>query len=554
MHDRCLPFTLLFTLLLLTACAFRTPALPAITVVPTQPAQAPLFPTLTPTAAPDIIIPTLDPQLPPTSTPAQRTDIPPTATIPLPRDVEIPTALELIPCDLFEIRRVSPSIVCGYVSVPEEHTNPDNPKTIRLAVVIYYGPTTANNRLPLVMEQGGPGGSTLYLFGNSTSFLVPQLALSRDIVLIEQRGTRFSQPFLYCDEIEYFLLDTLDDPAGYEDVFEKQDAVQRCYDRLKSEGVNLGAYNSVENAHDIAYVTAALGYDKFDFYGVSYGALLGQHLLKWHPDRLRSVVLDSVVPMATNWIVEAPRSANRAFQQIFAACGADFQCNSQYPQLEETFLSTVLDLNAHPQLMVITSDTRFVNVRLTGDLFIRVLYDALYRDSGSIPKLITLAANGQFETLKSQVVPNAVESLAVTNGMYASTMCAEDGDYTAHDYDLTGLHSNVARVIAGTADNDLLELCPVWQVPPLTVEVDEPVVSDVPTLLLSGTFDPITPTTFAAEVAASLSRSTLLVFPNQAHGLLFHSDCARRITSQFVSDPTATLDVTCIARAGQSFR
>lgn len=542
----------------LIGCAPQAPALPP--TVTSAPRAA--FPTLTPTPFIDVVVPDAPPEGFPTATSAR----PPTST-PLvlrtqtpyvPPDIEIPAALSSVPCEEFEVlSRASATqgyTICGYVTVPESHADPDNRRILNLAVVIYKSPNRAAQPDPLLLAQGGPGGSTLYLYGDKVSFLVPSVLQTRDIVLIEQRGTRFSQPFLYCDEVEFFLMGTLDYPAGYEDVFEKQDALQRCYNRLRAEGINLNAYNSVENAHDMAYVAQALGYEQFNFYGVSYGALLGQHLLQLYPDRLRSVVLDSVVPMQTNWIVEAPRSADGALKGIFAACAEDASCNNRYPNLEATFLTTVNRLNRDPLDLLIQRPTSSVTVRLTGDLLIRVLYDMMYLESGNVPVVITGIAENKVELIQNQIIDHAVNALAGTNGMYASTMCAEDGDYTA-DFlvDLEGLYPDVVRVVGGTLDNDLLELCPVWQVTPLS-DVDEIVQSDVPTLLLSGALDPITPPSFADEVATGLSRSTALTFPRQSHGVFFHTDCARQLVSQFVLDPAARLDVACIAHAGQTFR
>jgi pimeloyl-ACP methyl ester carboxylesterase len=561
--SRCRHFFTLLGLVCLwitgVGCAPRSPTVPLPDTTP----PVALFPTLTATPFADIVVPTVAPNGFPTVTPSPTFPSTPrvvtTATPFIPPDIEIPPALVMVPCEQFEIlTRASATqgyTLCGYVTVPERHETPDNGRTLRLAVVIYKSPSRTAQPDPLLLAQGGPGGSTLYLYGNHISFLVPEVLQTRDIVLIEQRGTRFSHPFLYCDEVEYFLMGTLDDPAGYEDVFEKQDALQRCYNRLRAQGVNLNAYNSIENAHDMAYVTEALGYEAFNFYGVSYGALLGQHLLNLYPDRLRSMVLDSVVPMQTNWIVEAPRSADLALKGIFAACAADSRCDSRYPALEATFLTTVNRLNREPSSVLIQRPTYSATIRLTGDLFIRVLYDMMYLEAGRVPAVIAGVAEGNIGMIQSQIVDHAVTALAGTNGMYASTMCAEDGDYAADTLvDIEGLYPDVARVVGGTLDNDLLELCPVWQVTPLSADVDTLVQSEVPTLLLTGDLDPITPPAFAEEVAEGLPNSTVLTFPRQSHGVFFRTDCARQLTSQFVIDPAARLDVACIAQAGQSFR
>lgn len=219
-------------------------------------------------------------------------------------------------------------IECGFINVPEFHADPDG-NQIRLAVAIIHSNATPEPD-PLFVAQGGPGGSTLEAFiplAPLFTFVLQQ----RDVVLVEQRGTLHSLPALTCPESFDFTLDTLDDNLEIDLLLSLQgEAYQTCFDRLRSEGVNLSAYNSVENAADTIAVADTLGYDEINFYGVSYGTMLGQHLLRDYENRIRSIIFDSVVPLELNFIPDMLRSGNEALNLILEACTSDEQCNTAY--------------------------------------------------------------------------------------------------------------------------------------------------------------------------------------------------------------------------------
>lgn len=138
---------------------------------------------------------------------------------------------------------------CGYVTVPEHHSQP-NGRTIQLAVVRTrsIGDNPAPD--PLIMERGGPGSSTIGLF---PSQLVPltnvgtALLQQRDMVFVEQRGTQFSRPVLNCPE----RVDHNVAVAKGELEFSDPGWIKACRDRLVATGVNFSAFNSIENAADL---------------------------------------------------------------------------------------------------------------------------------------------------------------------------------------------------------------------------------------------------------------------------------------------------------------
>src|SRR4029453_12051436 len=183
-------------------------------------------------------------------------------------------------CGLLKLRVKEPAAVWGFVSVPLRHADAQSPR-IRLAVVVIPALDKAGRQPdPLFLAQGGPGGSTISGFGQMLlDDPDKRPSLNRDLVLWDQRGTYFSQPRLLCREVRKLASDAA--PVAF---FMLHFV---CGERLAKEAGDLSAFNSLENARDVDDVRAALGYEKYNFYGVSYGTELGQVLMRLRPAHLR---------------------------------------------------------------------------------------------------------------------------------------------------------------------------------------------------------------------------------------------------------------------------
>ena len=294
------------------------------------------------------------------------------------------------------------TIDCGYVTVPEEHGK-DNGKTIKLAVAVLRA-TRADGALvgaadkkpdPLVMLQGGPGGSTI----DTYNFAMRNSALrrERDIVLFDQRGTGKSQPGLFCPEIYDLTVETAEIVLSYDESLKRYDgAINACRERMIKSGVNLNAFDSLENAADVNAIRAALGYDRINLYGVSYGTLLALHVMRNFPAILRSVVIDSVVPTQNNFVIEATRSENRALTELFAACAADAGCNRDYPNLEKVFYELVDRLDKTPARVTVADANTGLTYRMNidGETMQAFVFQSLYPTS-LIPLLPRLELVGE---------------------------------------------------------------------------------------------------------------------------------------------------------------
>ncbi len=432
---------------------------------------------------------------------------------------------------------------CGYVVAPLRHAAPDG-ATIRLPVAVRRAPGGAPD--PLLLAQGGPGGDAFEVF----SLLVPStpIAAARDIVIFNQRGTPYAEPALTCPETDAALAGILAaDAEEGERLY--NEALDACYARLRAEGVDLSAFNSLENAADVPLIARALGYDEYNFYGVSYGTLLGLHLMRNHPEGLRSVILDSVAPTDVNFITQAAASENRVFAEVFATCAADPACAAAYPNLEARFVALVQQFDREPATLTLTDPEtgQDYDTYLDGRGLRSVLHQLLYvpRMAAVLPRLISDIEAGDLRYLEA-MWPLLVFDQLVAEGMYYSVICAEDADIDVAAVPLSGLRPDIA---ATTTDElrSVIETCARWQVTALPASVDDPVVSDIPTLLLSGRFDPITPPTFAEAATAGLSNFTNLVDPTAAHGVAFQNDCVNGIITDFLANPQATPDSSCLA-------
>lgn len=260
------------------------------------------------------------------------------------------------------------TVDCGYLIVPESRDDPGG-TTIALAVAIVRSPGGATFADPVVFLEGGPGGSALT--GIDAWYNTP-LGQTRDIVLIDQRGTGYSEPGLFCE-------------AEFEEYDSEAELTAACRDELIAQGINLAAYTSAENAADIADLRVALGYDAVNLYGVSYGTRLAMTVMRDHPQGIRSVVLDSPYPPSADAYDEDGLNFYLSLQALSRDCAADPDCNAAFPDLENFFLNLVESANMDP----ITIDFGEGPEEFLGDDLVDDLYQKFY-DTAIFPYLPAL--------------------------------------------------------------------------------------------------------------------------------------------------------------------
>jgi pimeloyl-ACP methyl ester carboxylesterase len=440
-------------------------------------------------------------------------------------------------------------VICGYVDVPEQHSKPEGPK-IQLAVAVLKNRSPNHKPDPLFMAQGGPGGSTIDTYAEillSGSRLINNG--DRDIVLFDQRGTLNSRPKLMCPEIDQLTLNTINkDLSEAESNRLEIQAMQTCHSRLIEEGIDLSDYDTPENAADIENIRQALGYEDFNLYGVSYGTLLALETMRLEPDHLRSVILDGVVPPQINFLIEIPQTTQRAFTYFFQACAEDESCNQAYPNLKEIFYDLVKKFDQDPVHVSMTDPESGITYQavVDGQTFLNGLFQMLYSTSliPALPRMIYDAKDGNFDFF-GRIMSILVFDRTFSYGMYYSVLCAEDADFTPADVNTNGVNPVIKESEANDPEQ-FLKICSLWNVNQLGQQADRPVTSDIPTLILSGDFDPITPPSYGEIAAETLPNSYVYVFPSGGHGQALESPCSDSIILSFLDNPNQAPDESCI--------
>lgn len=441
-------------------------------------------------------------------------------------------------------------IECGYLTVPENRTTTSG-KTIKIAVGVFKTASTNPKPDPIVYLEGGPGGNALENWAKNFEQVFAPIARDRDFIIFDQRGTGYSQPSLACQEVTDEAYAELDQQLTIQESINRNNAAMlKCHDRLAKEGVDFSGFNSVESAADLSDLRQALGYKEWNVYGISYGTRLALTTMREHPEGIRSVIIDSVVPLQASE-ADTPVGVDRAFRQFFDGCAADAACNKAYPNLETTFYKLVDDMNAKPveQEVQDPADGKSYKILLTGDSMIGILFFSLYQTSviPLMPRAIADAAAGTDYNLIARLgYAQTSQNKDISIGMYYAVRCNEEVPFDTPEKLSTADDAYPKQRGLFDVGNSYNTVCPALQAGKAPAVENEPVTSDLPTLVTSGQYDPVTPPADAQAAASTLSRSYFFEFPGYGHGVSIDGDCPVSITTAFIDNPTAKPDGSCI--------
>jgi pimeloyl-ACP methyl ester carboxylesterase len=425
---------------------------------------------------------------------------------------------------------------CG---VFERFLDPDDPTStvLQLNVAVVPALSLEPEPDPLVPIAGGPGGaSTNFYAGYAHAF--EKVRRHRDILLIDQRGTGKSE-LMNCD----FGDDVLEGQLSREETIAY---TQSCLDMLPHDP---RFFTTSVAVRDLEALRLALGYPALNLYGVSYGTRVAQHYARRYPETTRTIILDGVVPPQMALGPDIALEAQKALQAIFDRCAESKDCNKAFPDIAKTFVKLQTDLSREPVSVELShprSGERetvvFDDLELAG--VIRLMsYDP--NTVALMPLLVHEAANGNFVPLAA-TVQTMVESMSdqIASGMHNAVVCSEDAPFYA-DIDNGALE----KTYIGPVITDSLEdSCSVWPAGVVDENLREPLKTDAPVLLLSGTADPITPPYFAELAAVDLGNARHLIGKNQGHGLAGEG-CMPDIVGRFVESASVNaLETDCMER------
>ena len=486
-------------------------------------------------------VPTVTPAPPATSTPT------PTPTPTPTEEAYTPT---FVPADCtFEIPEGA-TVECGFVVVPEDRDG-DPADTVWLAVAVYHSTSDVPASAPVIFLQGGPGSSAVaWTTGFYEEFVAPVLK-KRDFIAFDQRGAGLSEPLLDCPEIKFlYLQDMKQNLSADERETRYTDAFLACRDRLVSNGVDLTAYTSAASAADINDIITVLGYEQVNLYGISYGTRLAQTVMRDFPEIVRSAVLDSVLPLEVKLYDEGAVGNDHMLDRLFDDCAADPACHAAYPDLETVFYDLVEQLDVEPLTVEVTSPLagQFDDVIVDGAKLTSAVMWALHSSSyiPLVPQAIYDIHDGDYSYLgHCLALPiSTYENLAL--GVMLSVNCHEQ---------IFSSTPKELRVDLYGGGEVLFHICDEWGAAPFDPREGEPLVSDIPTLIFAGEYDPTTPSMFSRQVAENLSNSHFFEFPGQGHAPSANAseECPFNIALAFLNDPTTNPDSACVAEMGPQF-
>ena len=427
---------------------------------------------------------------------------------------------------------------CGVLKVPEDRTKPGG-ATIDLSVAVVPALNRRAEAAPLFLLAGGPGqGATAMYTSYAAAFA--RVNRNHDIVLVDQRGTGNSAP-LACDYP--------DDWQATDDFMPAlRQATLAC---LHKYGDRVRFYTSSVAVADLEAVRRALKVQAIDLYGSSYGTRVAQLYMRRFPASVHAVILDGVTYPEQAIGPETPLDGERALDLIVKRCGASPDCSAAYPELRQDLDG--LRRQFGPQKSMITIDDPDSSLPLKIQ-FNRNMLDASLRflsysaaQASLMPALIHRANQGALAPLAALSIMTARQVRdQLASGMQNSVICSEDAPFfAAAGIDPTA----ISRTYQGTDQLDaLLEICRLWPRGPVDADLHAPLQSDIPTLLLSGEADPVTPPADAERAARGLARHRHLILSGEGHGQVA-TGCVPRLMAEFLDAAApAELDAACLER------
>ena len=422
---------------------------------------------------------------------------------------------------------------CARFEVPEDRSRPDGR---RIALNIAWLPPGQEADAapdPVFFLAGGPGQAAVETYPTLDPAFA-EVRKQRGIVLVDQRGTGGSN-VLSCRGDE-----ALDEASAAADAAQ----AAACAKTLSAKA-DLRHYTTTDAVADLEAVRRAIGAPEINLVGVSYGTRVAQQYAMRHPENTRSIVLDSVVPNTLGLGNIFARNLDDALAQQFALCTKSAACTGKLGDPRAELDALLAKLRAAPVPVQYRDATsgEMKEDTLTAEHVAGLVRMYAYMPAAGalLPKLIHEANQGRPANLMalSQLMTGDLED-AMAMGMQLSVVCSEDRASMVANAEDAG------TVLGSSIVDSMAAACAVWPAGAMPADFHQPLATDVPALLLSGEFDPVTPPRYGEEVAKSLPNGRHLVLRGQGHNVI-GAGCMPKLFTQFIEKVDAkALDAGCL--------
>lgn len=438
--------------------------------------------------------------------------------------------LRLENCHVNGIRQ---QVQCGTLVTPENYEKPDGVQ-IDINFVVLPAIDNGKEKLPLMFLAGGPGQAATELASHIYRGF-NEIRKTRDLILIDQRGTGKSHALQCEDSLEVDPYTSLPEDFSITDI-------EQCIAQLTGD---LSQYNSENSIRDFDAVRAALDHQQVHIYGGSYGTRAGLVYMRMFPASLKSVVLDSVGP------IEVPiglfgKSAEQSFIKLIENCQNETSCAGQYPDLAKEFSAITDKLLQAPATVEIAHPRLGTNTAFTisNDKFISAIQMQLYsmETRSLVPLLIHQAYLGNYKPLAG-LIAQGEGGMGIYIGLHFNIVCNEDYPKISADMKVEDADNNFAK---GMSLVMVGKVCSVWPKYQPSNEFYQTVTADIPTLILSGELDPVTPASNGEKSHVNLPNSHHIVSKNNAH-IVASTACGITIVNEFLEKQAPKeLDESCL--------
>lgn len=418
---------------------------------------------------------------------------------------------------------------CGELILKENPADA-NSKDISVAILRLPAISPVADADPLFLIQGGPGGSSIDMANQIHGFFA-DVRKNRDLVFVDQRGTGKSNP-LRCEQA---LPEDLKLPeAEQREIYIA--LMKSCAEKYQH---NAAFYTTVHAVQDLDEVRIALGYEKINLWGGSYGTRVALEYARRYPQQARTIILDGVAPVSIALPKYFARDAMAALVAVNNECLAQTDCAAEFGdivQKAEVVLQRLNELQAKGEPLEISYEhprnQQTESLHLTPRAFSALLFMSLYsRDlTVLLPRAISFAEKEDYRLLAALSALSAEQAqlMNIAEAMRYSVICNEDWPQLSEsDIERSVPFFGVPFV------KDMQPICALWPKAELPADYWQPIKSDVPALLLSGKHDPVTPDVWAQTVAAYLPNSTSLSAAGGNHSISSEG-CVPQLIAQFI--------------------
>lgn len=417
------------------------------------------------------------------------------------------SALQSHACTVGQTKKAA---LCGTLTVYENRAAQSG-RTIAIHFILIKAKHPSQRAI--AWNPGGPGASATEAapyFADAPG-AIQTLRDTYDILLMDNRGTGQSGN-QQCELT----------PAAHPDVYFMQlwpDApLKACRDRLAAHA-DLSLYTTSLAADDLDQLRDALGYPRLALNGGSYGTFFYLVYARQHPEHVESIVLDGVAPPHFYFIpLPMAAGAQTAIVDLASACRADASCSGHFPNFASHFWAVIHRFDGGPVTVPVRNTVTHAmqNVKLSKEVLVEAVRHALYfpGDSAYLPVIFERAFANDYKPLASLVDEMSQRFGSLGNGLNLSVTCAEDIPFITE--------TDIVKSSAGSFEGDArvraqMHACGIWNVRPVSKEFIEPVTSDLPILMISGSDDPATPPQYGKAALAYLKNARQMLVKGASH-------------------------------------